>query len=188
MENKVRAIVLSDLTINAAQTNDYDRATALVADAIELTYGLKPPSPSNDFWHSQPRYRRRTTEAPRAPCGTKLCPLSAGSASGRSGRTGFVGDPRQVIAAAPDNRQGDDFRHVVAVILLDVFGERIESISAGLYPTLPLLIALNAAPPTVDTANWPDNLDTRPKTCLYDPPSEFLGRLHAVSRRDHRAV
>lgn len=37
MENKVRAIVLSDLTINAAQTNDYDRATALVADAIELT-------------------------------------------------------------------------------------------------------------------------------------------------------
>lgn len=36
-ENKVRAIVLSDLTINAAQTNDYDRATALVSDAIELT-------------------------------------------------------------------------------------------------------------------------------------------------------
>ncbi len=37
MENKVRAIVLSDLTITAAQTNDYDRATALVSDAIELT-------------------------------------------------------------------------------------------------------------------------------------------------------
>ena len=37
MENKVRAIVLSDLTINAARTNDYDRATALVSDAIELT-------------------------------------------------------------------------------------------------------------------------------------------------------
>ncbi|MGH3975669.1 MAG: helix-turn-helix domain-containing protein, partial [Pseudonocardiaceae bacterium] len=37
MENKVRAIVLSDLTINAAQTNDYDRATELVSDAIELT-------------------------------------------------------------------------------------------------------------------------------------------------------
>jgi hypothetical protein len=37
MENKVRAIVLSDLTINAAQTNDYDRATALVSDALELT-------------------------------------------------------------------------------------------------------------------------------------------------------
>jgi hypothetical protein len=37
MENKVRAIVLSDLTINAAQTNDYDRATALASDAIELT-------------------------------------------------------------------------------------------------------------------------------------------------------
>ena len=37
MENKVRAIVLSDLTISAAQTNDYDRATALVSDAIELT-------------------------------------------------------------------------------------------------------------------------------------------------------
>ncbi|HEX6403936.1 MAG TPA: helix-turn-helix transcriptional regulator [Pseudonocardiaceae bacterium] len=37
MENKVRAIVLSDLTINAAHTNDYDRATALVSDAIELT-------------------------------------------------------------------------------------------------------------------------------------------------------
>jgi transcriptional regulator with XRE-family HTH domain len=37
MENKVRAIVLSDLTIHAAHTNDYDRATALVTDAIELT-------------------------------------------------------------------------------------------------------------------------------------------------------
>lgn len=37
MENKVRAIVLSDLTINAVQTKDYDRATALVPDAIELT-------------------------------------------------------------------------------------------------------------------------------------------------------
>jgi tetratricopeptide (TPR) repeat protein len=37
MENKVRAIVLSDLTINAVQTNDYDRATALIPDAIELT-------------------------------------------------------------------------------------------------------------------------------------------------------
>jgi hypothetical protein len=37
MENKVRAIVLSDLTINAAQTNDYDQATALVSEAIELT-------------------------------------------------------------------------------------------------------------------------------------------------------
>ncbi|MGH3841676.1 MAG: helix-turn-helix domain-containing protein [Pseudonocardiaceae bacterium] len=37
MENKVRAIVLSDLTINAAQTNDYDRATELASDAIELT-------------------------------------------------------------------------------------------------------------------------------------------------------
>jgi len=37
MENKVRAIVLSDLTINAAQTNDYDQATTLVPDAIELT-------------------------------------------------------------------------------------------------------------------------------------------------------
>jgi transcriptional regulator with XRE-family HTH domain len=37
MENKVRAIVLSDLTINAAQTNDYDRAITLIPDAIELT-------------------------------------------------------------------------------------------------------------------------------------------------------
>jgi transcriptional regulator with XRE-family HTH domain len=37
MENKVRAIVLSDLTINAVQTNDYDRATALIPDAIDLT-------------------------------------------------------------------------------------------------------------------------------------------------------
>ncbi|MGH3873511.1 MAG: hypothetical protein ACRDSR_18705 [Pseudonocardiaceae bacterium] len=37
MENKVRAIVLSELTINATQTNDYDRATELVSDAIELT-------------------------------------------------------------------------------------------------------------------------------------------------------
>jgi transcriptional regulator with XRE-family HTH domain len=37
MENKVRAIVLSDLTINAAQTNDYDQATVLVSEAIELT-------------------------------------------------------------------------------------------------------------------------------------------------------
>jgi hypothetical protein len=36
-ENKVRAIVLSDLTINAVQTNDYDRATALIPDAIDLT-------------------------------------------------------------------------------------------------------------------------------------------------------
>jgi hypothetical protein len=33
--NKVRAIVLSDLTVNAVQTNDYDRATALASDAIE---------------------------------------------------------------------------------------------------------------------------------------------------------
>ena len=37
MENKVRAIVLSDITINAAHTNDYDRATALISDAVELT-------------------------------------------------------------------------------------------------------------------------------------------------------
>jgi hypothetical protein len=37
MENKVRAIVLSDLTINAVQTKDYDRANALAPDAIELT-------------------------------------------------------------------------------------------------------------------------------------------------------
>jgi hypothetical protein len=37
MENKVRAIVLSGLTINAAQTNDYDRAATLLPDAIELT-------------------------------------------------------------------------------------------------------------------------------------------------------
>jgi transcriptional regulator with XRE-family HTH domain len=37
MENKVRAIVLSDLTINAAQTNDYDQATVLASEAIELT-------------------------------------------------------------------------------------------------------------------------------------------------------
>jgi transcriptional regulator with XRE-family HTH domain len=37
MENKVRAIVLSDLVINAVQTNDYDQANALVSDAIELT-------------------------------------------------------------------------------------------------------------------------------------------------------
>ncbi|HET9257592.1 MAG TPA: hypothetical protein VFO16_20655, partial [Pseudonocardiaceae bacterium] len=37
MDNKVRAIVLADLTIHAAHTNDYDRATTLVADAIELT-------------------------------------------------------------------------------------------------------------------------------------------------------
>lgn len=37
MENKARAIVLSDLTIKAAQTNDYDRAATLVPDAIELT-------------------------------------------------------------------------------------------------------------------------------------------------------
>jgi transcriptional regulator with XRE-family HTH domain len=37
INNKVRAIVLSDLTVNAAQTNDYDRATTLVPDAIKLT-------------------------------------------------------------------------------------------------------------------------------------------------------
>jgi transcriptional regulator with XRE-family HTH domain len=36
-DNKVRAIVLSDLTINAAQAQEYDRANALVTDAIELT-------------------------------------------------------------------------------------------------------------------------------------------------------
>jgi hypothetical protein len=36
-ENKVRAIVLSDVTVNAAQTNEYDRATALVSDALDLT-------------------------------------------------------------------------------------------------------------------------------------------------------
>lgn len=36
-ENKVRAIVLSDLTINAAQAQEYDRANALVTNAIELT-------------------------------------------------------------------------------------------------------------------------------------------------------
>lgn len=35
--NKVRAIVLSDLTISAVQMNDYDRATTLVSDAIKLT-------------------------------------------------------------------------------------------------------------------------------------------------------
>jgi hypothetical protein len=35
IHNKVRAIVLSDLTVNAVQTNDYDRATALAPDAIE---------------------------------------------------------------------------------------------------------------------------------------------------------
>lgn len=35
--NKVRAIVLSDLTVNAAQAKDYDRATALASDAIKLT-------------------------------------------------------------------------------------------------------------------------------------------------------
>ncbi|PZS13744.1 MAG: hypothetical protein DLM60_20295 [Pseudonocardiales bacterium] len=37
INNKVRAIVLSDLTVNAAQAKDYDRATALVSDAIKLT-------------------------------------------------------------------------------------------------------------------------------------------------------
>lgn len=36
-DNKVRAIVLSDLTINAVQAQEYDRAPALVPDAIELT-------------------------------------------------------------------------------------------------------------------------------------------------------
>jgi hypothetical protein len=36
-DNKVRAIVLSDLTTNAAQAQEYDRANALVTDAIELT-------------------------------------------------------------------------------------------------------------------------------------------------------
>ncbi|MDQ3763147.1 MAG: helix-turn-helix domain-containing protein [Actinomycetota bacterium] len=37
INNKVRAIVLSDLTVNAAQMKDYDRAAALVPGAIELT-------------------------------------------------------------------------------------------------------------------------------------------------------
>jgi tetratricopeptide (TPR) repeat protein len=36
-DNKVRAIVLSDLTTNAVQAQEYDRANALVTDAIELT-------------------------------------------------------------------------------------------------------------------------------------------------------
>jgi tetratricopeptide (TPR) repeat protein len=35
IHNKVRAIVLSDLTVNAVQMNDYDRATTLAPDAIE---------------------------------------------------------------------------------------------------------------------------------------------------------
>ena len=37
IRNKVRAIVLSDLTISAVEMNDYDRATTLVSDAIKLT-------------------------------------------------------------------------------------------------------------------------------------------------------
>jgi transcriptional regulator with XRE-family HTH domain len=36
-DNKVRAIVLSDLTTNAVQAQEYDRANVLVTDAIELT-------------------------------------------------------------------------------------------------------------------------------------------------------
>jgi hypothetical protein len=36
-DNKVRAIALSDLTANAVQAQEYDRANALVTDAIELT-------------------------------------------------------------------------------------------------------------------------------------------------------
>lgn len=36
-DNKVRAIVLSDLTASAAQAQEYDRANTLVTDAIELT-------------------------------------------------------------------------------------------------------------------------------------------------------
>jgi transcriptional regulator with XRE-family HTH domain/tetratricopeptide (TPR) repeat protein len=37
INNKVRAIVLSDLTVNAALVKDYDRATTLVSDALRLT-------------------------------------------------------------------------------------------------------------------------------------------------------
>ena len=37
VNNKVRAIVLSELTVNAVQMKDYDRATALASDAIKLT-------------------------------------------------------------------------------------------------------------------------------------------------------
>ena len=37
INNKVRAIVLSELTVNAVQMKDYDRATALASDAIKLT-------------------------------------------------------------------------------------------------------------------------------------------------------
>jgi tetratricopeptide (TPR) repeat protein len=36
-ENKVRAIVLADLTILAVRTKDFDRANALVHDAIDIT-------------------------------------------------------------------------------------------------------------------------------------------------------
>ena len=74
------------------------------------------------------------------------------------------------------------------MIFFDMFGERIEPVSTGLHPTLPLLVILNATLPPIKTLDRPNNLDTRPKTCLYDPPSKFLGCLRTVSRRYHRAV
>jgi hypothetical protein len=74
------------------------------------------------------------------------------------------------------------------MILLDVFSERVKPVSVGLYPTLPLLIILDATLPPIDAPDWAHNLDARPKTSLNDPPTKFLGRLGTVSRRYHRAV
>jgi hypothetical protein len=50
LENKVQAIVLSDFTINAAQTNDYDRATrteTTLAKQRFLALAATLPSPSS---------------------------------------------------------------------------------------------------------------------------------------------
>jgi hypothetical protein len=43
----------------------------------------------------------------------------------RSGGAGFVVNPRQVIITAPDNRYSNNFRYVVAMVLFDVFCQRV---------------------------------------------------------------
>jgi hypothetical protein len=104
MENKVRAIVLSDLTINAAQTNDYDQATVLVSEAVELTTRTETTLARQRLLALAATLPRRTTKALPASCVTRSCQLSAGSALRCSGRSSLVGNPRQVLVTSADNR------------------------------------------------------------------------------------
>lgn len=76
MDNKIRAIVLSDLTINAAQTNDYDRATVLVPDAIELTTRTETPLVKQRLLTAM--LPRGAMETSPASCVLRLCQLFAG--------------------------------------------------------------------------------------------------------------